>query len=61
MKKYEVHTLTQNAGVKSMKEKLTVEVEQFLNRKVNEGYEVVSVNFSYYQSSELIAFITLCR
>ncbi|MEQ3661377.1 MAG: hypothetical protein ABNG98_08830 [Flavobacterium sp.] len=44
-----------------MKEKLTVEVEQFLNRKVNQGYDVVSVNFSYYQSSELIAFITLCK
>jgi hypothetical protein len=61
MKKYEVHTLTQKAGVKSMKEKLTVEVEQFLNRKVNQGFEVVSLNFSYYQSSELIAFITLCK
>lgn len=61
MKKYEVHTLTQSAGVKSMKEKLTVEVEQFLNRKVNEGFEIVSVNFTYYHTSELIAFITLCR
>jgi hypothetical protein len=61
MKKYEVHTLTQKSGVRSMKEKLTVEVEQFLNRKTNEGYEIVSISFTYYHTSELIAFITLSK
>ena len=61
MKKYEVHTLRKSSGFKSMKEELTKEVEQFLNRKANEGYEVVSVSFAYYESMELIAFITLCR
>lgn len=61
MKKYEVHTLSQSAGIKSMKENLTIEVEQFLNRKVNEGFEIVSVNFTYYHTSELIAFITLSK
>ena len=61
MKKYEVHTLKKSSGFKSMKEELAKEVEQFLNRKANEGYEVVSVSFAYNESMELIAFITLCR
>lgn len=61
MKKYEVHTLKKSSGFKSMKEELSKDVEQFLNRKVNEGYEVISVSFTYYQSMELIAFITLSR
>lgn len=61
MKKYEVHHLTSSGGFKSKKQTLTKEVEQFLNRKVNEGYEVVSVSFSYFQTAELVAFITLCR
>ena len=61
MKKYEVHTLSSKASFKSKKEELSKEVEQFLNRKVNEGYEVINVSFTYFQSAELIAFITLCR
>jgi hypothetical protein len=61
MKKHEVHTLSDKSGFKSKKESLSKEVEQYLNRKVNEGYEIVSVSFSYYQTSELIAFITICR
>ena len=61
MKKYEVHTLASKASFKSKKEELSKEVEQFLNRKVNEGYEVVSVNFTYYHTSELVAFITLSK
>lgn len=61
MKKYEVHHLTCGNGFTSKKDALSKEVEQFLNRKVNEGFEVVSVSFSYYESMELIAFITLCR
>lgn len=61
MKKYEIHTLGKTAGFSSMKEELTVEVEQFLNRKVNEGYEVVTVSFTYYEARELLAFITICR
>ena len=44
-----------------MKEELSKEVEQFLNEKVNAGYEVISVSFSYYESLELVAFITICK
>ncbi len=61
MKKHEIHTLTKKAGFSSMKEELTKEVEQFLDKKVNEGYEVVAVSFTYFEATELIAFITLCR
>jgi basic membrane lipoprotein Med (substrate-binding protein (PBP1-ABC) superfamily) len=61
MKKFEVHTLTSSSGFKSKKESLSKEVEQFLNKKANEGYEIVTVSFSYYQTTELVAFITMCR
>lgn len=61
MKKYEVHTLTDKSGFKSKKEVLSKEVEQYLNRKVNEGYEIINVSFTYYHTSELVAFITICR
>lgn len=61
MKKYEVHTLSVKSGFKSMKEELTSQVTQFLNKKANEGYEVINVSFTYYESMELIAFITLFR
>ena len=61
MKKFEIHTITETAGFTSMKEKLTEKVEQFLNKKANEGFEVVNVSFTYYESSQLIAFITLCK
>lgn len=61
MKKHEIHILKKTAGFSSMKEELTKEVEQFLDRKVNEGFEVVSISFTYYEARELIAFITLCR
>uniref|UniRef100_UPI00404A5985 hypothetical protein n=1 Tax=Flavobacterium sp. TaxID=239 RepID=UPI00404A5985 len=61
MKKHEVHTLSAKSGFSSMKETLTKEVEHFLNKKTNEGYEVISVSFTYYQSMELIAFITLSK
>jgi len=61
MKKFEIHTITETAGFTSMKEKLTEKVEQFLNKKINEGFEVVNVSFTYYESSQLIAFITLCK
>lgn len=62
MKKHEVHVLKKSAGFSgSMKEELAKEVEQFLNKKVNEGFEVVSVSFTYYETMELIAFITLSR
>lgn len=61
MKRYEVHTLSAKSGFASMKEQLSKDVEQFLNRKTNEGYQVVSVSFTYYESMELIVFITLCR
>lgn len=61
MKKFEVHTLSCKTSFKSKKEILSKEVEQFLNKKTNQGYEVVSVNFTYYHTSELIAFITLSK
>ncbi len=61
MKKYEIHTLSKKAGFSGMKDELTREVEQFLNIKANEGYEVVTVSFTYYEGAELLAFITLCR
>lgn len=61
MKKHEVHILKKAAGFGGMKEELAKEVEQFLNKKVNEGYEVVDISFTYYEASELIAFITLSR
>ena len=61
MKKYEVITLKKAMSFGSMKEELSKEVEQFLNKKVNERYEIVDVSFSYYEAQELIAFITICR
>lgn len=62
MKKHEVHVLKKSAGFSgSMKEELAKEVEQFLNKKANEGFEVVSVSFTYYETMELIAFVTLSR
>jgi len=61
MKKYEVHTLSKKAGFSSMKDQLNLEVAQFLNKKANEGYEIVTVSFTYYEASELLAFITICR
>jgi flagellar basal body-associated protein FliL len=61
MKKYEIITLSKETGFKSMKEELTKEVEQFLNRKINEGYEIVNVSFTYFEVRELIAFITICK
>ncbi len=61
MKKYEIHTLSKKAGFSSMKNDLTTEVAQFLNKKANEGYEIVTVSFTYYEASELLAFITICR
>ena len=61
MKKYEVHTLKKGFSFSSMKEELAQEVEVFLNQKANEGYEVINVSFTYYEASELIAFVTLCK
>jgi len=61
MRKHEVHILKKTAGFGGMKEELAKEVEHFLDKKVNEGYEVVNISFTYYEASELIAFITICR
>jgi len=62
MKKHEVHVLKKSAGFSgSMKDDLAKEVEVFLNRKSNEGYEVINVSFTYYHTSELIAFVTICK
>lgn len=61
MKKHEVHILKKSAGFKGMKEELSKEVEQFLNQKSAEGYEVINVSFTYYEATELIAFVTICK
>lgn len=61
MKKHEIHTIVEKAGFSSMKERLLEKVERFLDEKANAGYDVISVNFSYYEGAELVAFITLCR
>jgi hypothetical protein len=60
-KKHEIHTLQKTAGFSSMKEELTAEVEHFINKKVNEGYEIVTVSFTYYEARELVAFVTICK
>ncbi len=61
MKKHEVHILKKSAGFKGMKEELSKEVEIFLNQKSAEGYQVINVSFTYYEATELIAFITICK
>ncbi|WP_348813156.1 hypothetical protein [Flavobacterium maritimum] len=61
MKKHEIHILKKTAGFSSMKEELSREVEVFLNTKSSQGYEVINVSFTYYETSELIAFITICK
>lgn len=61
MKKHEVHILKKSAGFKGMKEELSKEVEIFLNDKSSEGYEVINVSFTYYEATELIAFVTICK
>jgi hypothetical protein len=61
MKKHEIHILKKMAGFSSMKEELSREVEVFLNTKSAEGYEVINVSFTYYETTELIAFITICK
>lgn len=61
MKKHEVHILKKGAGFSSMKDELASEVEIFLNKKSSEGYEIINVSFTYFESAELIAFITICK
>ncbi|MBF4465911.1 hypothetical protein [Flavobacterium sp. LC2016-12] len=61
MKKHEVHILKKTAGFSGMKDELASEVEIFLNKKSSEGYEIINVSFTYYESAELIAFITICK
>ena len=61
MKKHEVHILKKSAGFKGMKEELSKEVEIFLNQKSAEGYQVINVSFTYYEATELMAFITICK
>ncbi|MNF28055.1 hypothetical protein D3C85_143060 [compost metagenome] len=62
MKKHEIHILKQAAGFStSMKDELSRKVEVFLNKKSSEGYEVINVSFTYYEATELIAFVTICK
>lgn len=60
-KKHEIHVLSKKSGFSSMKKELTQQVEDFLNSKSEEGYEIINVSFTYYESSELIAFVTVCK
>ncbi|MGX7667573.1 hypothetical protein [Flavobacterium pedocola] len=59
MKKYEVHVFKKSCGFGSAKDELAEEVEQFLNQKAGLGYETVSISFTYYQATELVAFVTI--
>ncbi len=61
MKKHEIHILKEKASFSSMKEELTKKVQDFLNAKSMEGYQVINVSFTYYETSELIAFVTICK
>ncbi|MET0944670.1 MAG: hypothetical protein ABWY22_04645 [Flavobacterium sp.] len=61
MKKHEVNILKKTAGFSGMKDELASEVEGFLNKKSAEGYEIINVSFTYYETTELVAFITICR
>ena len=62
MKQHEVHVLKKSSSFKgSMKDELAKEVELFLNMKSKEGYEVINVSFTYFETQELIAFVTICR
>jgi hypothetical protein len=61
MKKYEVHVLKRGTGFGSTKDELAKEVEHFLNKKTELGYEITNVSFTYYEATELVAFVTICR
>ncbi len=62
MKKHEVHVLKKASSFKgSMKDELAKEVTEFLNKKASEGYEIISTSFTYYENTELIAFVTICK
>lgn len=57
MKKYKVFKLTSMWSTDT----LTKEVEQFLNEKASDGYEIVSVAFGVNMWSIPTAFITVCK
>ena len=63
MKKYSVLSVTAKWSLFKNKQEqdLRQDVENILNEKAKEGYEVVSVSFvfGYYQKPE--AFITICK
>lgn len=61
MTRHEVHTLTEEAGFSSMKEKLSKKVALFLDKKTNEGYSIVNISFTYFEARKLVAFITICK
>jgi hypothetical protein len=61
MENSEVHVRSKTVGFTGMKDELSEEVEQFLNEKVNGGYDLVSVSFSDFEAQELVAFMTVYR
>jgi hypothetical protein len=61
MENHEAHVRSKTIGFDGMKDELSEEVERFLNKKVNGGYDLVSVSFSDFEAQELVAFMTVYR
>ncbi len=61
MENHEAHVRSKAVGFTGMKDELSEEVKRFLNKKVNGGYDLVSVSFSDFEAQELVAFMTVCR
>jgi hypothetical protein len=57
MKSYNVESVTSLYSTK----KLNEQVEKLLNERAREGYEVVSINYSYKMWAIPTVFITLCK
>lgn len=61
MEKHEVHVLKKDMGYITSDREGTREFEEFMDKKVSEGYEIVNTSFIYHESLELIAFITIAK
>jgi hypothetical protein len=61
MENHEAHVRSKTVGFTGMKDELSEEVKRFLNKKVNGGYDLVSVSFSDFEAQELVAFMTVYR
>ena len=56
MENHEAHVRSKTGGFDGMKDELSEEVKRFLNKKVNGGYDLVSVSFSDFEARELGAY-----